>query len=74
MKLSEVLSDTNMRRMVEFHNIAREKFGDDLSTTTIKRNFKSSYDAIAETKSGMKFIAKVREISDRHTSVSWKKA
>lgn len=72
MRLSEALSKQNIRRMVEFDKLAKDKFGDDLYSSSIKKNYKQSYDGIVETKQGLKFFAKVREISDSHTSVNWR--
>ena len=60
MKLSEVLSDTNISNMIELSEIAKDKFGSDYYSSCVKRNLKNGYDGEIKTKSGKTISIKVK--------------
>lgn len=73
MTAHELFADSTIDRIVALNNIAKDKFGDDLYSSTLKKVYASGFDGIVETKDKQMWKVKVRERSPKFNTTSWQR-
>lgn len=70
MNIAEALSDRNINNMIELIKLAEEKFGKDVYSSRVVKNYKSGYNGEVELRNGDICDVKVR-LAKGEKSVVW---
>lgn len=73
MTAHELFADSTIDRIIALNSIAKDKFGDNYYSSTLKKVYKSGFDGVVETKDKQMWIVKVKERSPKFTTTSWKR-